>query len=88
MRIGVDTGGTFTDFINIEEGGARIHKVPSTPSDPAVAVLQGLDDLAPPEKRREIVHGSTVATNAILTGRNSRAPETPNLFSTKGVITS
>jgi N-methylhydantoinase A len=68
MRIGVDTGGTFTDFIIIEKGGARIHKVHSTPSDPAIAVLQGLDDVAPTEKRREIVHGSTVATNAILTG--------------------
>lgn len=68
MRIGVDTGGTFTDFIIIEEGRARIHKVPSTPSDPAVAVLKGLDDVAPIEKRWEIVHGSTVATNAILTG--------------------
>lgn len=68
MRIGVDTGGTFTDFVLIEKGEIRIHKVPSTPADPAIAVLKGLDDVASVGARREIIHGSTVATNAILTG--------------------
>jgi N-methylhydantoinase A len=68
MRIGVDTGGTFTDFIVIENGKIEVYKIPSTPADPAIAVLEGLDQAAPRGKRHEIVHGSTVATNSILTG--------------------
>ncbi|MBU1247459.1 MAG: hydantoinase/oxoprolinase family protein [Proteobacteria bacterium] len=62
--IGVDTGGTFTDFIVNDDGIFRILKVLSTPANPAFAVLQGLGQLD--AGSCPVVHGSTVATNAIL----------------------
>ncbi|MHC4953315.1 MAG: hydantoinase/oxoprolinase family protein [Planctomycetota bacterium] len=61
--VGIDTGGTFTDF-SVE---GRVHKVRSTPDDPSRAVLQGLADLNR-EGTLRVVHGTTVATNALLTG--------------------
>ena len=64
--VGVDTGGTFTDFVLLEDGELRVHKVLSTPSDPAGAILQGLSDLGVGEELAALVHGSTVATNAVL----------------------
>ncbi len=45
ILIGVDTGGTFTDFVCVGAGGVRVHKVPSTPADPAEAVLRGVSEL-------------------------------------------
>jgi N-methylhydantoinase A len=71
-RLGVDTGGTFTDFVRLDENGRfHIHKQLSTPHDPAAAILSGIDQLAiPPED--EVVHGSTVATNALLERRGAR----------------
>ena len=67
MRVGVDIGGTFTDFVVVREEGAPVEtfKVLSTPRAPADAVLHGLSRIPSPE-RRHIVHGSTVATNALL----------------------
>ena len=62
--VGVDTGGTFTDF-SVE---GRVHKVRSTPDDPSRAVLEGLAALGMGERWR-VVHGTTVATNALLTDR-------------------
>lgn len=67
--VGIDTGGTFTDFY---VGGGRVHKVRSTPDDPSRAVLEGLSALALPAPLR-IIHGTTVATNAILTRSLARA---------------
>ena len=68
--LGVDTGGTFTDFVYFDGGDLRIHKVLSTPDDPARAILQGLEDMdlteAATQGRLALVHGSTVATNAAL----------------------
>jgi N-methylhydantoinase A len=72
VLVGVDTGGTFTDFVVVTDGGLRIHKLPSTPADPAAAVLQGLAELAG-GRPVELVHGSTVATNALLERRGARA---------------
>ncbi|MGA1865382.1 MAG: hydantoinase/oxoprolinase family protein [bacterium] len=66
ITIGVDTGGTFTDFIFKDRDGWGIYKVLSTPWNPAEAVLEGLNHIAADVKARRIVHGSTVATNAIL----------------------
>jgi N-methylhydantoinase A len=63
--IGVDTGGTFTDFVYIEDGKVKIYKRLSTPSNPAEAVLDGIERISG-GKQKNIVHGSTVATNAIL----------------------
>ena len=79
-RIGVDVGGTFTDFLLIaDEGKSRAFKTPSTPHDPAEAVLDGLAEIAADlglpdflERVERIVHGTTVATNAILTGAAAR----------------
>ncbi len=72
MEIGVDTGGTFTDFVCYRAGEpTRILKVPSTPDDPSRAVLDGLRQLldladAAPDEIIRFVHGTTVATNAVL----------------------
>ncbi len=67
MRIGVDIGGTFTDFVVVREEGKPVEtfKVLSTPRAPEEAVLAGLARV-PFAGRRRIVHGSTVATNALL----------------------
>ncbi len=71
MIIGVDTGGTFTDFVFREAGRWGVHKRPSTPDNPAKAVLEGLEYVAP-GKPKQITHGSTVATNAILERKGAK----------------
>jgi N-methylhydantoinase A len=72
--LGVDTGGTFTDFILFDDASAsiRIHKVLSTPHAPEQAILQGLSDLSIASENLCVVHGSTVATNAVLEGKGVR----------------
>jgi len=65
----VDTGGTFTDFVIADGTAARCFKLPSTPTDPALAILTGCKELA---KGFDLVHGTTVATNAILEGKTAR----------------
>ncbi len=77
MRIGIDTGGTFTDFVSIQEGRIEILKEPSTPKAPEQAILKGLGRVKPSghsdiESIAEIVHGSTVATNALLERKGAR----------------
>lgn len=64
--VGVDTGGTFTDFVLLRDGDLTVHKVLSTPVDPASAILQGLEELNVHRDLGVLVHGSTVATNAVL----------------------
>jgi N-methylhydantoinase A len=76
MIIGVDTGGTFTDFVYKDGDRWGVYKVLSTPANPAQAVLEGLTHLTRGKDRsslkkqhpmrKKIIHGSTVATNAIL----------------------
>lgn len=72
--VGIDVGGTFTDLTEIDEasGAVRITKVPSRPEDEGRAVLEGLERIADPRDVRRIVHGTTVATNAILQRRGAR----------------
>ncbi|MGV3721075.1 MAG: hydantoinase/oxoprolinase family protein, partial [Actinomycetota bacterium] len=72
MAVGVDIGGTFTDFVVADGARLTVHKEPSTPHDPSEAFLRGLTALGvlPPAR---IVHGSTVATNAVLERRGARA---------------
>ena len=70
--VAVDTGGTFTDLVLLRDGTITTLKVPSTPSDPAQAVLDGLARLVPAGLAFHFVHGSTVATNALLERRGSR----------------
>ncbi|MEW8430765.1 MAG: hydantoinase/oxoprolinase family protein, partial [gamma proteobacterium symbiont of Ctena orbiculata] len=67
--LGVDTGGTFTDFVLYRAGAIRIHKVLSTPQAPEEAILQGIGELDLESEGLVIVHGSTVATNAALEGK-------------------
>ncbi len=73
MRIGIDTGGTFTDFVFLGQGEGRMHKVPSQPRDPWRAIRLGLRELRPEGLAGvEVVHGTTVGTNAFLTRRGAR----------------
>lgn len=79
VTIGVDIGGTFTDFVVSYPGRAQIDsfKIPSTPENPAQAVLVGLQRLFGKEERDQrpqinLVHGSTVATNALLERKGAR----------------
>ena len=69
--IGVDTGGTFTDFVYKKGKEWKILKVLSTPDNPAKAVLEGLRVIAG-EEEKNIVHGTTVATNAVLEKKGAR----------------
>ena len=86
--IGIDVGGTFTDIALLEDGRLSIHKLPSTPADPSLGVKQGVsealqalnspgldpsEDLTAGEPAAQFVHGSTVATNALLEGKGARA---------------
>ena len=71
ILLGIDTGGTFTDFVLIRDNNLRIHKVLSTPAAPERAILQGMAELGLDSGPDHIVitHGSTVATNAVLEGK-------------------
>ena len=78
-RLGVDVGGTFTDAILLDEstGQVRTGKVPSTPSDPSDGFLRVVDRMlgrsdVTPDAVRYLVHGTTVATNAIIEGNLAR----------------
>lgn len=72
VRLGVDTGGTFTDLVWLNNHGhIQISKVLSTPDDPSRAILTGVDLLQVPDQAA-VVHGSTVATNALLERRGAR----------------
>lgn len=74
-RVAADIGGTFTDFVveDAETGRSVTGKVPSTPSDPAAAVLEGLRQLIPdPAGIEFLVHGTTVGLNAFLERRGER----------------
>lgn len=72
VRIGVDTGGTFTDFI-IEQGGRlSVKKLLSTPRNPTQAILEGVAGFLSGGEPVEIIHGTTVATNALLERKGGR----------------
>ena len=78
-RLGVDVGGTFTDLLLINEADSSFHiaKVPTTPADPSIGVLNGTDRVCElagiePTEIDQVMHGSTIATNAILTGQGAR----------------
>jgi N-methylhydantoinase A len=84
VRVGVDTGGTFTDFVFELNGRLQVFKLPSTPADPSLAIAQGLQQISEATgislKRIEVVHGTTVGTNALLQRRGARTA----LITTKG----
>ena len=68
IQVGVDTGGTFTDFLIRDGERYFARKTRSTPDDPSRAIIKVLADIA----ADEIVHGSTVATNALLERNGAR----------------
>src|SRR5215472_7958337 len=57
IRLGIDTGGTFTDFVRLEANDLVVYKLRSTPDDPSRAILAGVTHLTPSGARREVVHG-------------------------------
>jgi len=71
-RLGIDTGGTFTDFVQLTPAGLLVHKQRSTPDDPSRAILDGIRHLTGGAGQVEVVHGSTVATNAVLERKGAR----------------
>ena len=89
-RIGIDVGGTFTDLVAVDAGGrVTIAKAPSTPSDQSLGVMAGLDRLAETlsldcatmlARTQIIVHGTTVATNALIEHKGART----GLLTTEG----
>jgi N-methylhydantoinase A/oxoprolinase/acetone carboxylase beta subunit len=72
VRVGIDTGGTFTDLVRIDRGGIRVHKVRTTPSDPVASIVEGLAALAGDAPTAPITYGSTIATNAVLERKGAR----------------
>jgi len=79
FRLGVDVGGTFTDFLLLDEetGETYTAKVPSTPEDSSIGVLNGVARICEesgvsPSAIHRVMHGTTVATNAVLTRRGAR----------------
>jgi N-methylhydantoinase A len=75
LRLGVDTGGTFTDCVVFEGGKVKILKVFSTPADPSEAIVEGVFKLAdghPGFSALEVIHGTTVGTNSLLERRGAR----------------
>ncbi len=71
--VGVDAGGTFTDIVAISEEGISVGKVPSTPSCPVEAVKSAVSATLPAGEFARLVHGTTVATNALLQRTGARA---------------
>src|SRR3712207_4583807 len=72
-RLGVDVGGTFTDLVALSEGGVATAKVPSTPQDQSVGVMNAIDASGVEAGVLDaLAHGMTVATNALLERRGAR----------------
>ena len=71
MRIAIDTGGTFTDCVCLEDGKLRVKKIFSTPADPSRAVLEGVRQLGGADNV-EVRHGTTVGTNTMLERTGAR----------------
>jgi N-methylhydantoinase A len=82
MLLGIDVGGTFTDFVLLDDAGrVRIHKLLTSARDPSIAILEGIADLeARPETT--VIHGATVATNALLERQGVRTA----LITTEGFL--
>ncbi len=70
--VGIDVGGTFTDIAVLRDGVLSVHKLPSTPADPSVGITTGIGDIDVDVANADFIHGSTVATNALLEGKGGR----------------
>lgn len=84
IRVGVDTGGTFTDFVFYADGCLQLFKLASTPEDPSASIAKGLKQIAKATgcslDQLEVTHGTTVGTNALLQRRGARVA----LITTRG----
>ena len=87
FRLGVDVGGTFTDLLLVDESSGHTYmaKVPSTPEDSSIGVLNGIDRICEesdidPKQVMQVMHGTTVATNAVLTQKGAKV----GLVTTRG----
>ena len=86
MIVGIEVGGTFTDLVMVDDTGRlSVHKLPSTPSDPSVAAVNGLREIleianTPGSAVSELLHGSTIAANALIQRRGARTA----LITTRG----
>ncbi|MBX2997855.1 MAG: hydantoinase/oxoprolinase family protein [Caldilineaceae bacterium] len=74
ILVGIDVGGTFTDFVVLQDGHLRVYKLPTTPQDQSRAIVDGLQEMGVLNgvAALEIVHGTTAATNALLERRGAR----------------
>ena len=79
LRIGIDTGGTFTDFVVLDGDQVAVFKLPSTPDQPEKAVLAGLKRIVGEGREFLIQHGSTVATNAFLERKGAQCVLVTNM---------
>lgn len=85
-RIGVDVGGTFTDFIYVDDNGKiEVYKTSTTPHDPSIGMMEGINAICDKlnikhEEIQEIFHGTTIATNMVLEHKGARA----GMITTKG----
>ncbi len=70
--LGIDTGGTFTDFILFDGENVKSYKTLSTPNDPSIAIINGLKKIIADSDKKVLIHGSTVATNALLEGKTAK----------------
>ena len=70
--VGIDVGGTFTDIAILENGRLTVHKLPSTPADPSQGITRGVGETGVSIPDADFIHGSTVATNALLEGKGGR----------------
>ena len=79
FRLGVDVGGTFTDLLLVDDSSGQTYtaKVPSTPEDSSIGVLDGINRICSQSdidlsEVAQVMHGTTVATNAVLTGKGAK----------------
>lgn len=85
-RIGVDVGGTFTDFIYVDDNGKiEVYKTSTTPHDPSIGMMEGINAICDKlnikhNEIQEIFHGTTIATNMVLEHKGARA----GMITTKG----
>jgi N-methylhydantoinase A len=72
LRVAIDSGGTFTDCVWLEDSVLRVLKVFSTPADPSQAIAEALEKIVPAGKDAIVLHGTTVGTNALLQRKGAR----------------
>src|SRR5437879_2283804 len=72
LRIAIDSGGTFTDCVWLEDSTLRILKVFSTPTDPSQAIAEAVHKISSADRDAIVLHGTTVGTNTLLQRKGAR----------------